>query len=77
MELSIAAKAYYVLNRLNAKATLEDIAAMLPKFGWSVSAEQLREGDGVPCQSEPHYEKPGSQGRIGTRAGHSELFECT
>jgi len=41
MELSIAAKAYYVLTKLNGKATLEDIAGMLPKFGWSVSEEQL------------------------------------
>jgi uncharacterized protein YwgA len=41
MELSIAAKAYYVLNKLNGKATLEDIAGMLPKFGWSVSDKQL------------------------------------
>lgn len=41
MELSIAAKAYYVLNKLNGKATLEDIAAMLPKFGWTVSDKQL------------------------------------
>ncbi len=41
MELSIAAKAYYVLNKLNGKATLEDIEAMLPKFGWSVKKEQL------------------------------------
>ena len=41
MELSIAAKAYFVLTRLNGKATLQDIAGMLPKFGWSVSQEQL------------------------------------
>lgn len=41
MELSIAAKAYYVLNQLNGKATLEDIGGMLPKFGWSVKKEQL------------------------------------
>ena len=41
MELSIAAKAYYVLNKLNGKATLEDIAGMLPKFGWLVSDQQL------------------------------------
>jgi uncharacterized protein YwgA len=41
MELSIAAKAYYVLNKLNGRATLEDIAAMLPKFGWSVTEKQL------------------------------------
>ena len=42
MELSIAAKAYYVLNKLNGKATLEDIAGMLPKFGWPVSEKQLQ-----------------------------------
>ena len=42
MELSIAAKAYYVLNKLNGRATLEDIAEMLPKFGWSVAKEQLQ-----------------------------------
>ena len=41
MELSIAAKAFYVLNKLNGRATLEDIAGMLPKFGWSVKKEQL------------------------------------
>jgi uncharacterized protein YwgA len=41
MELSIAAKAYFVLVRLNGKATLEDIAGMLPKFGWSVTKEEL------------------------------------
>lgn len=41
MELSIAAKAYYVLIKLNGKATIDDIAEMLPKFGWSVSKEQL------------------------------------
>jgi len=41
MELSIAAKAYFVLTRLNGKATLDDIAGMLPKFGWSVTKEEL------------------------------------
>jgi uncharacterized protein YwgA len=41
MELSIAAKAFYVLTKLNGKATLEAIAGMLPKFGWSVSEKQL------------------------------------
>lgn len=41
MEFSIAAKAYFVVTRLNGKATLDDISAMLPKFGWKVSAEQL------------------------------------
>jgi uncharacterized protein YwgA len=41
MELSIAAKAYYVLDKLNGKAKMEDIAGMLPKFGWSVSKTEL------------------------------------
>ncbi len=30
-----------VLTKLNGKATSEDIAGMLPKFGWSVSQAQL------------------------------------
>jgi uncharacterized protein YwgA len=42
MELSMAAKAYYILRRLNRRATLEDIKDMLPTFGWSVSDEQLQ-----------------------------------
>jgi uncharacterized protein YwgA len=41
MELSIAAKAYFALTRLNRKATIADIAEMLPKFGWSVSKAEL------------------------------------
>lgn len=41
MELSIAAKAYYVLNKLSGRATHADIAAMIPKFGWSVNDKQL------------------------------------
>ena len=41
MELSIAAKAYYVLMHLKRKATLDDISEMLPKFGWSVKKEEL------------------------------------
>jgi uncharacterized protein YwgA len=42
MELSIAAKAYYVITKLNRKATLADISAMLPMFGWTVSEHELR-----------------------------------
>jgi uncharacterized protein YwgA len=41
MELSIAAKAYYVLMHLKRKATLNDISEMPPKFGWSVNKEEL------------------------------------
>lgn len=46
MELSIAAKAYYVLTKLSGKATIEDISSMLPKFGWSVTKEQLKKATG-------------------------------
>lgn len=46
MELSIAAKAYFILRKLNRKATIDDIAAMLPKFGWSVSKEELESATG-------------------------------
>jgi len=42
MELSIAAKAYYILTEMNHKATLEEIAKMLPKFGWKVDKEELQ-----------------------------------
>jgi uncharacterized protein YwgA len=41
MELSIAAKAYYILNKLNGTAKMEDIQEMIPKFGWSVSKTEL------------------------------------
>lgn len=41
MELSIAAKAYYVLMHMKRRATLDDISEMLPKFGWSVKKEEL------------------------------------
>ena len=41
MELSIAAKAYFVLGKLQGKATLEEIHRLLPQFGWSVSKEEL------------------------------------
>jgi len=59
MESSIAAKAYYVLNKLNRRATLEDIAGMLPKFGWLVIEKQTGEGDGFSCEGRPHHEEPG------------------
>jgi uncharacterized protein YwgA len=42
MELSIAAKMYYVLMHLKRTATLDDISKMLPRFGWSVSTEELQ-----------------------------------
>ena len=41
MELSIAAKAFFALRRLQGSATLEQIEELLPKFGWNVSHEEL------------------------------------
>jgi hypothetical protein len=41
MELSAAAKAYYILTRLGRKATIEEISAMLPRFGWALKQEEL------------------------------------
>lgn len=41
MELSIAAKAYFILRKLGRKATIDEIEAMLPNFGWSVSRGEL------------------------------------
>ena len=41
MELSIAAKAYFALTKLRGRASLEEIHALLPQFGWNVSKEEL------------------------------------
>jgi hypothetical protein len=42
MELSIAAKAYYVLTqRLNGKGSLKEIEEILQQFGWLVTEDQL------------------------------------
>jgi uncharacterized protein YwgA len=67
MDLSIAAKAYYVLNKLNGKATMEDIAAMLPKFGWSVSAEQL--GKATDFLTKTDLVRKGQTAADGARSG--------
>lgn len=42
MALSIAAKAYYILQQKGGKTTLQRIRDLLPKFGWSVSESQLQ-----------------------------------
>ncbi|HEV2135834.1 MAG TPA: hypothetical protein VGR47_16470 [Terracidiphilus sp.] len=42
MALSIAAKAYYILQKEGGRTTLEKIRDLLPKFGWSVSEAQLK-----------------------------------
>ena len=52
MELSIAAKAYFVLNQLNGKAALEDIAGMLPRFGWKVTEAQLEKATEFLCKAD-------------------------
>lgn len=41
MELSIAAKSYYVLTRHGGRATLEDIRTTADKLGWSVSGTDI------------------------------------
>jgi uncharacterized protein YwgA len=41
MALSIAAKAYYILDKQGGRATLEKIKELLPNFNWSVEDEQL------------------------------------
>ena len=41
MELSVAAKAYFGLTQLKGKATIDEIAALLPKFGWSVTKDDV------------------------------------
>jgi uncharacterized protein len=42
MALSIAAKAYYILEREGGRTTLQKIRDLLPKFGWSVTEAQLQ-----------------------------------
>jgi uncharacterized protein YwgA len=42
MALSIAAKAYYILQKEGGSSTLEKIKELLPKFNWSVSDLQLK-----------------------------------
>jgi len=42
MALSIAAKAYYILQKEGGTSTLEKIKELLPKFNWSVNEAQLR-----------------------------------
>jgi hypothetical protein len=57
MELSIAAKAYFALTKLRGSASLEEIHALLPQFGWNECARcrgsafrQVRSG----TESPPH-----------------------
>lgn len=42
MELSIAAKTYFLLGQKKGEARMEDLARLAPQFGWSVTTEQIR-----------------------------------
>jgi hypothetical protein len=41
LELSIAAKLYFITTKLNRNATMDDISELLPRFGWSVNKDEL------------------------------------
>jgi uncharacterized protein YwgA len=43
VKLSIAAKAYYMLIEKGSPATLDELHAMTPNFGWTVTREQMTE----------------------------------
>jgi len=43
MKLSIAAKTWFLLGEKNGNARMDDLAALAPKFGWSVSVEQIKD----------------------------------
>ena len=43
MALSIAAKTYFLLGQRKGKSSMHDLAGLAPKFGWSVSAEQIKD----------------------------------
>jgi hypothetical protein len=43
MRLSIAAKLWFMLGERRGSASTADLEALAPRFGWSVSREQLRE----------------------------------
>jgi len=45
MSLSIAAKAYYILAKEGGSAPLERIKALLPRFNWSVTDDQLKRAE--------------------------------
>jgi uncharacterized protein len=46
MELSIAAKSYYVLTQKGGRATFDDIRATASKLGWSVSEDDIQRAVG-------------------------------
>jgi len=45
MKLSIAAKTWFMLEQKEGPAKLTDLKAMAPKFGWSVTVDQIEEAE--------------------------------
>jgi uncharacterized protein len=43
MQLSIAAKTFFMLREKQGRASMKDLESLAPRFGWSVSAEQIRD----------------------------------
>lgn len=43
MKLSIAAKTWFLLGERKGNARMDDLAALAPRFGWSVTVDQIRE----------------------------------
>lgn len=43
MKMSIAAKTLFLLREREGHASMGDLAALAPRFGWSVTAEQVQE----------------------------------
>jgi uncharacterized protein YwgA len=43
MTLSVAAKTYFLLGQQKGKARMQDLARLAPRFGWSVTQEQIKE----------------------------------
>jgi len=42
MSLSVAAKTYYMLGQRRGRATEAELAALAPRFGWSVTEQEIR-----------------------------------
>jgi len=43
MKMSIAAKTWFLLGEKKGNARLDDLASLAPRFGWSVTVDQIKE----------------------------------
>lgn len=43
MDLSIAAKTFFLLGQRKGTSSMHELAGLAPRFGWSVSAEQIKQ----------------------------------